>query len=159
MGPGGTDTLGGGAVADTMHVHAYAREFAADRTAPRAVASWLRSLIAAGDLTERALADAELCLDELVTNVLRCAWDDPSGRALSVRVTRTDAELTVTVEDDGRPFDPREAPVPEPARSLEEAIPGGRGLMLVRSIASRVEYERRDGRNRVTVVFLLRPER
>jgi anti-sigma regulatory factor (Ser/Thr protein kinase) len=40
-------------------------------------------------------------------------------------------------------------------RSLDEAIPGGRGLMLVRSIAPGVDYERRDGRNRVTIAFPL----
>jgi anti-sigma regulatory factor (Ser/Thr protein kinase) len=53
----------------------------------------------------------------------------------------------------GRPFDPTAAPIAPIAHSLEEAVPGGRGLMLVRSIAPRVAYERRGGVNRTTIAF------
>jgi len=129
------------------------RTFPADRTAPRAAAAWFRS--APSGLSEERAADAELCLDELVTNVVRYAWDDPSGREIRVEIERSQEELTITVEDDGRPFDPRQAPLPPMPRSLEEAIPGGRGLMLVRSIAPRVSYERRGELNRVTIAFPL----
>lgn len=148
MGPGGMNILG---VAEpgTMRVHA--RVFPADRGTPRAATAWLRSVMLG--LSPTRLDDAELCLDELVTNVIRYAWADPAGHELSVRVERTPSELTITVEDDGRPFDPRHAAPPPPARSLEEAIPGGRGLMLVRAIAPRLDYERCDGRNVVTLGF------
>ena len=129
------------------------RTFPADRTAPRAAAAWFRS--APSGLSEERAADAELCLDELVTNVVRYAWDDPTGHEIRVEVERGQEELTIAVEDDGRPFDPRQAPLPPMPRSLEEAIPGGRGLMLVRSIAPRVSYERRGELNRVTIAFPL----
>jgi anti-sigma regulatory factor (Ser/Thr protein kinase) len=143
------DILGGIAGADTMHVHE--RVFPADRAAPRAATAWLRSVMMG--LSPARLDDAELCLDELVTNVIRYAWADPAGREVAVRVERTPSELTVTIEDDGRPFDPRQAPAPTIPRSLDEAIPGGRGLMLVKAICQRLDYERRDGRNRVTFGF------
>ncbi len=130
------------------------RTFSADRTAPRAAATWLRSL--PHELSEDRLGDAELCVDELVTNVVRYAWADESPHEVSVRIERTASELEITVEDDGRPFDPISAPLPPMPHSLEEAVPGGRGLMLVRSIAPRLSYERHDGRNRVTVAFPLR---
>jgi len=129
------------------------RVFPADRTAPRAAAAWFRG--SPSGLSEERAADAELCLDELVTNVVRYAWEDPTGHEIRVEVERGQEALAITVEDDGRPFDPREAPLPAMPRSLDEAIPGGRGLMLVRSIAPRVDYERRDGRNRVTIAFPL----
>ena len=129
------------------------RTFPADRTAPRAAAAWLRSLSLG--LSETRLSDAELCVDELVTNLVRYAWADGAAHALTVRIERSPSEVEITVEDDGRPFDPNDAPVSLPARSLAEAVPGGRGLMLVRSIAPRLRYERRDGRNRVTVAFPL----
>ena len=149
MGPFGIDILGGVADAGAMHVQA--RVFPADRTTPRAATAWLRSVMLG--LSAPRLDDAELCLDELVTNVIRYAWDDPAGHEVAVRVARTPAELTVTVEDDGRPFDPRQAAPPPIPHSLDEAIPGGRGLMLVKAICPRLDYERRDGRNRVTFGF------
>jgi anti-sigma regulatory factor (Ser/Thr protein kinase) len=149
MGSGGMDILGGVAGADTMHVHA--RAFPADRTAPRAATAWLRSVMLG--LSPARLDDAELCLDELVTNVIRYAWEDPAGHEVAVRVERTPFELTISIEDDGRPFDPRQAPPPPIPHSLEEAIPGGRGLMLVKAICPRLDYERIDGKNRVTFGF------
>jgi anti-sigma regulatory factor (Ser/Thr protein kinase) len=148
MGSGGMDILGL-ADAGTMPVHA--RLFPADRGTPRAATAWLRSVMLG--LSSPRLDDAELCLDELVTNVIRYAWDDPAGHEVAVRVERTPSELTISVEDDGRPFDPREAAPPPIPRSLDEAIPGGRGLMLVKAIAPRLDYERREGRNRVTFGF------
>jgi serine/threonine-protein kinase RsbW len=151
MGPGGMDTLGGVASADTMNANVHARTFPADRTAPRSATSWLRSVMRG--LSAARLDDAELCLDELVTNVIRYAWDHPAGHEIAVRVERTPSELTITIEDDGRPFDPRQAAPPAMPHSLDEAVPGGRGLMLVKAIAPRVDYERRDGRNRVTLGF------
>ena len=130
------------------------RTFAADRTAPRAAAAWLRSL--PHDLSQDRLGDAELCVDELVTNIVRYAWADASPHEVRVSIDRTASDLEITVEDDGRPFDPSSVPLPPMPRTLEEAVPGGRGLMLVRSIAPRLSYERREGRNRVTIAFPLR---
>ena len=127
------------------------RTFPADRTAPRAATAWLRSLPLR--LTESRFSDAELCVDELVTNVVRYAWADNAGRSLTLRVAQSRSDVAITVEDDGRPFDPRKAPIASAPQSLEEAVPGGRGLMLVRSIAPDVRYERSDGVNRVTIRF------
>lgn len=127
------------------------RTFPADRTAPRAATSWLNSVPTG--LSATRLADAELCLDELVTNVIRYAWSDSDSHTITIAIDRSPSELQIVVQDDGRPFDPTEVALPPIAHSLEEAVPGGRGLFLVRSIASRLSYERRDGMNRVTMAF------
>ncbi len=123
--------------------------FPADRTAPRAATTWLRS--APTGLSPSRLADAELCLDELVTNVFRHG----AAQTMTVSVERAGDDVEITVEDDGRHFDPTAAALPPIAHTLEEASPGGRGLLLVRSIAPRLRYERRDGANRVTIAFPL----
>ena len=129
--------------------------FPADRTAPRAATSWLRSLPTG--LSPSRLDEAELCLDELVTNVVRYAYAgadaDGTPHAITVAVDRSAAGVEITVEDGGLPFDPTAAPLPALPHTLDEAVPGGRGLLLVRSIAPRLRYERRDGANRVTLVF------
>jgi len=137
--------------AETMSVSC--RTFPADRTAPRAAAAWLRSTPTG--LSPSRLADAELCMDELVTNVVRHAWadGDPGPRSVTLRIDRVGAEVEITVEDAGRPFDPTTAPIAPIAQSLEDALPGGRGLLLVRSIAPRVAYQRSNGVNRTTIAF------
>ena len=136
----------------TLGTAVSARSFTADRTAPRAATAWLRSLPTG--LSPSRLADAELCLDELVSNVFRHG----AARTLTVSVERTLSDLEITVEDDGRPFDPTAAVLPPLPHTLEEATPGGRGLLLVRSITPRFRYERRDGANRVTIAFPLESE-
>jgi anti-sigma regulatory factor (Ser/Thr protein kinase) len=125
------------------------RTFASDRAAPRGATSWLRSL--STGLSPTRLADAELCLDELVTNIIQHG----AARTLTVSVERAGADLEITVEDDGRPFDPTAAVLPPIPHTLEEATPGGRGLLLVRTIARNLRYEHRDGANRVTLAFPL----
>jgi serine/threonine-protein kinase RsbW len=147
-----TDTLESGAMrAETEAVSS--RTFSVDRTTPRAATAWLRSLPTG--LPPSRLADAELCTDELVTNVVRYAWKDGANRTLTMNVERAGSEVEITIEDDGPPFDPTAAaPVTMP-RTLDDALPGGRGLLLVRGIAPRFQYERVDGLNRVTIAFPL----
>ena len=137
----------------TLQTSVSSRTFPADRTAPRATATWLRSQPTG--LTPTRLADAELCTDELVTNVVRHAWtsDDTGPRSLTLRVERNDSEVEITIEDAGVAFDPTAAPIAPIARTLEESLPGGRGLLLVRAVAPRVAYERRNGVNRTTIAF------
>ena len=145
-------TLDTGAPSDgTMSVSC--RTFPADRTAPRAAAAWLRGV--STGLSSSRLTDAELCMDELVTNVVRHAWTDADSgpRFVTVRIDRVGAEVEITVEDAGRPFDPKAEPLAPIAQSLEDALPGGRGLLLVRSIASRLTYQRSQGVNRTTIAF------
>ena len=151
MEPGEPHTLETDARAGTPSVSC--RTFPADRTAPRAAAAWLRGLPTG--LSPSRLADAELCMDELVTNVVRHGWteSDPGPRSLTLRIDRVGPEVEISVEDAGRPFDPTAAELAPAAKSLEDALPGGRGLMLVRSIAPRVRYERRNGINRTTIAF------
>ena len=57
-------------------------------------------------------------------------------------------------DDDGQAFDPRKPPALQPTNSLAQASVGGRGLMLVRAAARRIDYERTlDGHNRLTVTL------
>ena len=147
-----TDTLETGARgAEKRSVSS--QTFPADKTAPRAATRWLRSLPTG--LSESRLADAELCLDELVTNVVRYAWSESGAHTLTVSVERARGEVEIAVDDDGLAFDPTAAPLAPIPHTLDEAVPGGRGLLLVRSIAPKLRYERRGDVNRVAIAFPL----
>ena len=58
------------------------------------------------------------------------------------------------LEDDGHEFNPLAAPEPDVHLPAEQRVPGGLGIHLIRSLAERLHYERRDGRNRLTVKIL-----
>jgi len=71
----------------------------------------------------------ELLVSELVTNAVRHGASDPHESIL-VRATRTDGAVRVEVCDEGPGFHQRgEAPA--------EFEPGGRGLLLVKTLAAR----------------------
>jgi anti-sigma regulatory factor (Ser/Thr protein kinase) len=96
---------------------------------------------------------ARLVFEEIVTNVIRYGFADSGAHLIHAIAEIDDGDLTLSFDDDGRPFDPRSAPAPKPDHSLAQASIGGRGLMLVRAAARRIEYERTEGRNRLTVTL------
>jgi serine/threonine-protein kinase RsbW len=99
--------------------------------------------------------DVDLCLAEAVSNVIRHGYVDDATHEIRIEVAREPEALVLLVEDDARPFDPLALPVLQP-RSLDEAKPAGRGVALFRSVADSASYERREGRNRLTLRFAIR---
>lgn len=106
-------------------------------------------------LEKRLLPDAaryhiELVFEEIVLNIVR------HGQAtadIDVTITFDDAETILIFEDDGIPFNPRDyTPRPAPA-SLDEVQVGGLGIALVKTISSRMDYERPKDRNRLLVAI------
>lgn len=63
--------------------------------------------------------------------------------------------VLVRVEDDGPSFDPTAVRAPCAPQSLDEASPGGLGLVLVRRLAAAFRW-RREGDRNVTEVTLTR---
>ena len=98
-----------------------------------------------------AIFSVNLALDEVVTNIIRYAHDDGRQHPIVVRLTLEPGVLTVEVEDDGRAFNPLEAPAPDLHASIEDRPIGGLGIHLVRSVMTSVEYRREDGRNVLTM--------
>lgn len=97
-----------------------------------------------------------LALDELVTNVVSYAYDEPAGdRVITVALAVDGSRLTATLEDDGRPFDPLAKGPPDIDSPLEERRIGGLGVHFVRTMMDDVQYSRVDGRNRLTLVKTL----
>ena len=59
--------------------------------------------------------------------------------------------LTIQVEDDGKPFDPLEAPPPNLDLPIEDRPIGGLGIYIVRSTVNEIEHRREGGRNILTM--------
>ena len=113
----------------------------------------LRSALDTLSLSGRPRLSVELVFEEVVANVVRHGAR-PGGRTtVSLEIVLQDDAVRLTFLDDGIAFDPRQRPDPAPARDLEHAETGGRGLMLIRSVCKDLEYARTpEGHNRLTVV-------
>lgn len=96
--------------------------------------------------------DVELVFEEIVANIVRHGARDGGGVDVRVVLELDDQSIVLTFDDDGVPFDPRGRTDPQPAKSLAEARIGGLGLMLVRRVASSMEYQRTaEGRNLLVI--------
>jgi anti-sigma regulatory factor (Ser/Thr protein kinase) len=118
--------------------------------------AWLMDRVAARALPETVGFAIRLCAEEALTNVVTHAFvpgAGGSGHAIDLCFAAEPDVATLTIEDDGIPFDPSTAPAPAPTADLVQVPVGGRGLLLMRGYAGRLTYERRDGRNHLTMVF------
>jgi anti-sigma regulatory factor (Ser/Thr protein kinase) len=129
------------------------RSFRNDDAELRPLSEWFREFARASGLSQPRTLDFELCLNELVTNVINYAYADRGWHEIRVFLEHAAGEVRATVEDDGRPFNPLEKEAPRVPESLEEAAIGGWGIPIVRALAGRVVYERSGGRNRLTIAF------
>jgi anti-sigma regulatory factor (Ser/Thr protein kinase) len=93
-----------------------------------------------------------VALDELLANELSHGMAGRDACSVTVEVELNQEHLTVTLTDDGPPFDPFEQAAPDTTLSVDERPIGGLGIHLVRQLMDEVSYQRRDGHNVVVLV-------
>jgi anti-sigma regulatory factor (Ser/Thr protein kinase) len=92
-----------------------------------------------------------LLLDEVVINIIAHGYDDECEHPILVTLLLENGVLAIRVEDDGRPFNPLDAPAPNLDLPIEERPIGGLGIYIARSIADQMEHRREAGRNVLTM--------
>lgn len=92
-----------------------------------------------------------LAVEEIFVNIADYAYVDGRGD-VTVKVRRTDnAQMEITFSDSGVPYDPLEKPDPDTHLAAEKRQEGGLGILLAKNMMDEMEYERRDGRNILTM--------
>ena len=113
------------------------------------LANWCADLARAHQLTPRRAYALDLCLTELVTNVIDYAYPAADPAHIVVDAQPAEGDLVVTLWDAGPAFNPLEHAVPTPAADLSEVRIGGLGIDLVRKFASQISYARIGDWNRL----------
>jgi anti-sigma regulatory factor (Ser/Thr protein kinase) len=113
----------------------------------RRVNAALADLLEEEGVPERTIHHVRLVVEELVSNIVRYAFDDQGAHLIDVDVRTEQRRVVVTVEDDGRAFDPNKAPEPRLQETLQRR--GGLGIHLVKKLTSDLNYSRTSDRNRV----------
>jgi serine/threonine-protein kinase RsbW len=117
------------------------------------LAGWIEDWTRRSALSPDQSFAIALCLEEAVANVIMYGDTGQDGLEITIEVEHNAGTSIVRIEDNGRQFDPTKVPTPPMAASLEEAKIGNVGVHLMRSFANGMQYERRDGRNRLTLRF------
>ena len=92
-----------------------------------------------------------LVLEELVTNIIFYGYDDKDKHEININLTYKDNIIKVQIEDDGKQFDPLQAPEPDIEKTVEDRKIGGLGIHFVRTIMDDVNYLRLGNKNRLTM--------
>ncbi len=90
--------------------------------------------------------------DELLNNIITYAYRDEDEHNIEIKVELSGDRLTVSITDDGIPFNPFGIEKPDIGLSLEERKSGGLGVHLVRKVMDKVYYQRRIDKNVITLV-------
>ncbi len=94
-----------------------------------------------------------LALDELLSNVVKYAYDDEARHSVGVKI-EFGGPMALEISDDGRPFNPvNDAPPPVLEGPVEDRPIGGLGLHMLRSLGMQMAYRREGNRNLLRVVF------
>ena len=116
------------------------------------ITDFINEQLEALDCAMKAQLQIDVAIDEVFTNIASYAYTEGEGMA-TVRMDFAPATRlsTITFEDSGIPFDPLQQQEPDVTLSAEERPIGGLGIFLVRKTMDDVTYERRDGRNILTI--------
>ena len=92
-----------------------------------------------------------LVLEEAVSNVILYAYPKEEQQEIVLTAKMSDKNLIFVLTDGGKEFDPTQAPDADVTLSAEERQIGGLGIFLIRQIMNKVEYQRIDGKNVLTL--------
>ena len=100
----------------------------------------------------------QLALDEVLSNIVKYAYDPPGTGTIDVQLTYSTGQFMASVEDHGVAFDPVGFHAPVRNDPLQSRKEGGLGIFFVKRLLDGITYERVGDRNKVTLMIQVPPE-
>jgi serine/threonine-protein kinase RsbW len=95
-----------------------------------------------------------LCLEEVISNIIRHGYGSETDRPVNVRFTAPgEGNFVFIVDDEAPPFNPVEAPESPMLNPHDEIRIGGQGIRLLHRFADALEYEPTPTGNRLSIGF------
>lgn len=96
----------------------------------------------------KAQTQINIAIDELFGNIVNYAYSPKEGEAIvRIEIEKNPLSVIITFIDNGVPFDPLSAKIPDISLSAEERDVGGLGIFLVRKSMNEISYEYKNGHN------------
>ena len=106
-------------------------------------------------LTNKCCCEINLALEEWFTNYVSYGHKGKKsgGRdhQIHFKLSLESGVLTIRIEDDGKPFDPKKALVPDTGCPLEQRKIGGLGVHLIKKVMDDISYIRCGKKNIITL--------
>ena len=103
------------------------------------------------DIAPGVTAQLNLAIEEAVVNVISYAYPKGTCGTVDIDARREGNSLAFIISDSGTAFDPTAREAIDISAGVDERPIGGLGIHLIREIMDQVSYERRDGKNYLTI--------
>ena len=103
------------------------------------------------NLTPEQVFNLNLVLEEAVSNVIFYAYPKEEHQEIVLTAKMSNKSLIFVLTDSGKEFYPTQDPDVDVTLSAEERKIGGLGIFLIRQIMNKVEYQRIEGKNVLTL--------
>ena len=110
-------------------------------------------------LARQVRRKVNVVFDELLNNIISYAYRDSSQHHIKITVELIRDFLSVTISDDGLPFNPLDVDRPDTEISIDDRQVGGLGIHVVRNVMDRIAYQRHANKNVLTLVKYLEADR
>lgn len=100
--------------------------------------------------SERARLQIDMAIDEIFGNIAQYAYAGEKG-SVTVQIDVKDGAAVITFLDEGICFNPLLAEEPDVSLDAAERSIGGLGIFLVKKTMDSLAYERRSGKNVLTL--------
>jgi len=121
----------------------------ADASKVREASAWLENSGQDLGIPPDQINRLDLCLNEALANII-CHSGASQASPVHLTLDVSGSVASLTVADSGIPFDPLSAAPKPRASTLDEAEPGGLGLLMMQNFSDQLNYCYRDGRNKLT---------
>ncbi|HZP79080.1 MAG TPA: ATP-binding protein [Pseudolabrys sp.] len=125
-----------------------------DVTELPALTSAMERVAAEHGMPEKSLFQLQVALDEVVSNVIKYAWPEGGTHEIEIHIAARHDGVEVEIIDDGRMFDPHDAPQRDKPQAAQRPRPGGLGLQMTKQLVDRIGYTRLGNRNHTTLTKL-----
>ncbi len=113
------------------------------------IAEFVTNRCRSWEINQKLLNKILVVCDEIGANLMVYS----QARYVTLEVVKDGNELTLTFEDDGIAYDPTKQEDPDITLSAEDREIGGLGIFMVKKLAKKVQYERKDDKNILHILF------
>jgi anti-sigma regulatory factor (Ser/Thr protein kinase) len=139
-----------------MEAMMYAFELKGDLSELKTLRRHLNIWAQVAGLSRTCKLEINISLDELFTNIVSYGYDDALEHSVSFKLRLVGDTLMISIEDDGKPFDPLKMESPKIPIDLADITIGGLGVFITRKMMDEIAYERDRGRNRLALKKVIR---
>lgn len=102
--------------------------------------------------TSESLSEMAVAVDEAVSNAIIHGYQRQAG-LLTIEIKRLGHDLAIYLRDNAPLFDPTTVPTPDISLPLDQRLPGGLGVHMMRQFSDEVHYQvTADKRNELTLI-------